>query len=78
MLAQAIPERGNLCTVLAFMPIVRVDDKIIQGMVYPIPGERSGSTQRFRGNLGHQRHDLGMGVVEFPQYFLLRFNSASG
>ena len=42
MLAQAIPERGNLCTVLAFMPIVRVDDKIIQGIVHPIPGERSG------------------------------------
>ena len=49
--AELIAKRCNLGTVLAFMPVVHVHEQIIQSILQPVPGKRSGLTKRFGGNV---------------------------
>ncbi len=58
---------GDLGTVLAFVPIIRVDEKIIQGVLSAIPGESADFAERFSWKLSHQRHDVGVDLVEFAE-----------
>ena len=64
---------SDLGAVLTFMPIVRVDEKIIQSIALPVPREGSILTERFRGKLRHHGHDLGMRVVVLSYYSLMVF-----
>ncbi len=73
MTIQVIPKGSDLSTVLAFMPIVHIDDHVIQGIVHAIPGECSRLAERFWGNLDDQCHHLGMCVIELRQNVLDRF-----
>src|SRR5947208_4218435 len=61
---------SDLGAVLTFMPIVRVNEKIIQSIDLPVPREGSILTERFRGELRHHGHDLGMRVVVLSYYFV--------
>ncbi len=68
-----VAERGNLSAVFTFMPVVRVDEKIIQSIDCSVPWKGSGLTERFWGKLCHHENDLGVRVVVLSQYFFHGF-----
>ena len=53
-LSQAVVKGRDLSAVLAFVPIVHVDQDIVQSILPAIPGERSALAKRFRGKSDEQ------------------------
>src|SRR6266446_6206987 len=73
VLSRTIAKGRDLSAVLAFMPVVRVNEKIIQSIDRSIPWEGSSLTERFWGKLCRHGYDLSVRVVELSQYFFHGF-----
>src|SRR5438046_1419890 len=73
VLSRMIAKGSDLSVVFAFMPVVRVNEKIIQSIDCFIPWEGSSLMERFLGKLCRHGYDLSVRVVELSQYFFHGF-----
>src|SRR5947208_9122326 len=67
-LLQAVSKCSDLSAVLALMSVVHIDDDIVQGISYAIPGKCPSLAELFRTNLLIQPHHLRIWVIELNEH----------